>query len=469
VAAPPDLNPDYPEDVPMPLRFTSRVVAAAMVLALAACGDTPPSQPESEPANTAVAATPAPAQTPARPAVSAVPPAPGTTLARVEGPGRVNVIANVQGQGFDVVDSVLQNETDLSTLQAYDVDGSPLGRLAAGSFTGECGAADVVADGRRLIVTMLVKTVPAAGIVQATHALQLNAWDARSGAQVWSATPIEPSPEPIACQAYDGNLQSVSTTFDGKWGVLLWPRPQAMLRVAVDLRTGRIHPRADLLGTIGNYVTTGTDETVYSGKPNTVNVTVPGEWQVLGTFRSGADDGTIDLARTGRMARTGLANTGQSGDKTVSTPDGTTVVTVVESGPHRKVDSVNAYRLPSAQPLWTIKTPQYFTDTVHAINASILLIARAPNGAAPDGIEYMAVDVNTGNIVWSQKIVDVSTCMLTSRFVQVRATSQFATLDAATGKQLSYTGDADSCLPPVATGLTGVALSDRAVVQLLNP
>lgn len=293
-------------------RVSSRAAVLSITLALAGCGSSPATEPE-PPANTGSApasGAPAPATSTSLPAPSAAAPPPGTVLAHVNGPGRLNVIANVQGRGFDVVSSVLQGGNDMSTLQAHDVDGTPMGKLSPGSFTGECGAADVITHGRRLIITLLIKTVPAAGITQATHSLEMNAWDATSGAQVWSATPVEPSPESLSCQAYDGNLQGVSTTLDGSWGVMLWP-PQ---RFAIDLRNGQLYPRDDLLGTIGNYVTVGTDHTVYDGKPNTVNMTIPGEWKILGTFKAGNSElGTLDLARTGSMASTGSSYTGSSG------------------------------------------------------------------------------------------------------------------------------------------------------------
>ncbi|NJC13173.1 hypothetical protein F4558_002999 [Micromonospora profundi] len=387
-------------------------------------------------------------------------------LAHVNGPGRLNVIANVQGRGFDVVSSVLQGGNDMSTLQAHDVDGTPMGKLSPGSFTGECGAADVITHGRRLIITLLIKTVPAAGITQATHSLEMNAWDATSGAQVWSATPVEPSPESLSCQAYDGNLQGVSTTLDGSWGVMLWP-PQ---RFAIDLRNGQLYPRDDLLGTIGNYVTVGTDHTVYDGKPNTVNMTIPGEWKILGTFKAGNSElGTLDLARTGSMASTGSSYTGSSGQRTLSTPDGTTIVSLVGNSSKGVPDAIKAYRLPSAQPLWALKTPKYFTDSIHAINSSIVLVNRARTGAANDSVEYMAVDVRTGKVVWSQKIAGLSTCLLTARQILIRVNGQFATLDAATGKQLSYQDGASSCPDIVAPGLTGVGRDEMDVVQLMSP
>ncbi|MCO8277044.1 PQQ-like beta-propeller repeat protein [Actinoplanes sp. TRM 88003] len=404
------------------------------------------------------------------PPPSAAPPTPGTALARIEGPGRVNVIANVQGRGFDIVSSFLRDFTyDESTLQVYDADGTPLGGLTAGSFSGECGADDVIVDGKRLILTVLIKTVPAAGLTEETHALQLDAWDAQTGAQVWSTTVIKPSPEDLSCQAYDGNLQALSTTFDGKWGVLLWPQPQKLLRLAVDLATGRLYPRADLLGTIGNYVAVGTDKTVYAGESNTVRMTVPGSWKTLGTFRSsGVTTGAIDLPQTGTMAWTGHAFAGDSGEKTVSTPSGEIIVSVVGNGPHSVPYSVSAFQLPSAKPLWRLKTPKYFNDNVQSINDKIVLIVRAPNGGGKS-VEYMAVDVTTGKKVWSLKVPELSTCLLTSSNVLVRTKDQFVTLDAATGKQLSYTGDADSCRPIVGAGLTGVGRTDDEVVQMLSP
>ncbi|MEV4518004.1 PQQ-binding-like beta-propeller repeat protein [Dactylosporangium sp. NPDC049525] len=380
----------------------------------------------------------------------------------------MNVIANVQGRGFDIVDSLIEMQdpdNDLSTLQAYDVDGSPLAKLPEGSYTGECGAADVVTNGRRLLITEFIVTVPAAGINQATDSLQLTAWDAKTGARAWSVTPVPSSTDRLACQAYDGNLANVSITQDGNWAVLL----RSTTSVAIDLRDGHLYPRADLLGTLGNYVVVGTDHTYYAGHPNTATMTIPGDWKTLGTFKTGnADAGTVSIGGTGQLAVTGLAydDATGAGHSTVSTPDGNEIISVVGNGPSGIPLVINAYELPSAHLLWSIKTPTYYTDAILAVNASIALIERTGNDHGD--VEYMALNVKTGKVAWSQKIVGAVVCALTSSQILMNANNQLATLDATNGKQLSYKNGSD-CPHVVGTGLTGVGHDGKQVLQILNP
>ena len=160
---------------------------AVFVLAVTGCGSSGSTMSSS--AASTPGATPSSVPTSA-PSPSRVAPSAGASLASVSGPGRVNVIANVQGQGFDVVDSVLDdNYDDASTLRAYAADGTPLAELAAGSFTGECGTADVINNQGRLLITEQIKTIPAQGINPATHSLMLIAWNATSGDKVLDGYP----------------------------------------------------------------------------------------------------------------------------------------------------------------------------------------------------------------------------------------------------------------------------------------
>ena len=249
------------------------------------------------------------------PSPSRVVPSAGANLASVSGPGRVNVIANVQGRGFNVVDSVLgDNYDDESTLRAYAADGTPLAELPAGSFTGECGTADVINSQGRLLITEQIKTVQAQGINPATHSLVLTAWNATSGNKVWTATPISSSTDTMSCGAFDGNLQNFSATLDGKLGVLQWPQPKSDVDDVIDLTSGKLYPRANLQGTLGNYVVTGVYHTPYGDDPNHATLTLPGSWRKLGTFTigsGGADE--VPLDEPGIFAPTGqLANQGYS-------------------------------------------------------------------------------------------------------------------------------------------------------------
>jgi len=397
----------------------------------------------------------------------------------VSGPGRVNVIANVQGRGFDVVDSVLgDNYEDESTLRVYDADGTSLMELPAGSFTGECGAADVINSRGRLLITEQIKTVPAQGINPATHSLVLTAWNATSGDKVWTVTPISSSTDTMSCGAFDGNLQDFSATLDGKWGVLQWPQSKSDLEDAIDLTSGKLYPRSDLLGTLGNYVVTGTYHTPVGGDPNIATLTLPGSWRKLGTFKTGlAEPGDVPLDEPAIFAPTGeLANRGYSTPPVMETsPEGTELIGIVGSPSDEIPPTVSAYALPSARLLWSVRTPQYDTDTMEAVNASVVVIGRQTNNG--DGTTTLiALDVRTGATVWTTNVGDGALCDLTSSQVLVSTNNQLATLNALTGKQLSYENDPyqddlgeDSCPSTVDNGITGLGYANSQVTQILDP
>jgi hypothetical protein len=446
-------------------------VIAVFVLTITACGAPRSSEPP-PPRGTPSAAKSAPAATPGQAMPSA-----GADLASVAGQGRVNVISNVQGKGFDVVDSLLDmNYNDVSTVQAFAADGRPLAKLPAGSLTGECGAADVINDRGRLLITERIKTVPAAGISPATNSLVMTAWNATNGRQVWTATPIPSTTDPLSCQAFDGDLQYFSSTYDGQWGVLTWPLSNSQVADAIDLTSGRLFPNADLQGVLGDYVVTGTDHTYYTGDPNIATLTTPGIWQPLGTFKLGGDDpGEIPLD-PGEFAPTGqLANQGYSNPPSMeATPDGRELIGTLGNSGNQVSFTVNAYALPSARLLWSVATPQYYTDTLEGIDASAVIIGRAQNSGGSTAL--IALDVKTGKVMWQVNVGAGMLCDLTSSQILVAANGQLATLSAATGKQLSYQNDAyqdssgdPSCPTTVADGLTGLGYNNARVTQLLAP
>jgi hypothetical protein len=455
-----------------------------LALALAGCGS--PAATTSAPGSpgagsvggTAASSTPASAPT-TTPASSGVVPSAGTSLASVSGGGRLNVVANAQGQGFDVIDSVLGDSyDDESTLRAYAADGTALAVLPAGSFTGECGAADVINRQGRLLITEQIKTAPAQGINPATYSLVLTGWNATSGDRVWTATPISSSTDSMSCGAFDGNLQDFSATLDGTWGVLLWPLPDSDVSDAIDLTNGRLYPHADLQGTLGNYVVTGVYHTPDGDGPNHGTLTLPGSWPRLGSFTVGSDrPDDVPLDEPGIFAPTGeLANQGYSSPPVVQTsPDGTELIGIGGDISDDVPLTVNAYALPSTRLRWSVKTPQYSTDTLEAVNASVVVIGREKNDG--DGTTTLiALDLRTGATVWRTNIGAGSLCDLTSSQVLVNTNDQLATLSARTGKQLSYESDpyqddtgGDSCPGTVADGITGVGYANGQVTQILKP
>jgi PQQ-like domain len=454
-----------------------RLIALGSVvfgLAIAGCGASASHAPSAagKTHSGAPSAAPTPASSP-----SDVAPSAGASLTSVSGEGRVNVIANLQGQGFDVVDSLLNGNSDDSTVQAYDAGGASLAKLPAGSLTGECGAADVINSQGRLLITEQITTVPAAGINPATNSLVLTAWNATSGNKVWTATPISSTTDDLSCTAFDGNLQNFSVTFDGKWGVLEWPLSNSTVSDAVDLTNGKLYPRSNLQGTLGNYVVMGTDHTYFTGEPNIATLTIPGGWPKLGRFKLGTDDpGDVPLD-PGEFVPTGqLANQNYSNPPVMEgTPDGTELIGIVGNVSYGITSTVDAYALPSGQLLWSLKTPQFDTDTLEAVNGSVAIIGRAQNNG--DGsTTLIALDVKTGTVAWKTNIGGGALCDLTSSQVLVNANAQLATLSAATGQQLSYANNpyqdptgSPTCPVTVGDGITGVGYTNNQVTQLLDP
>jgi hypothetical protein len=446
----------------------TRVAGLALLLALAGCNASPhaapapaPSAVDSPATDSPAAGSPAPSAAPAT-----APPASGTQLATFAGDGRLNVVSNVRNDGFVVVDSLLSAGQDQSTLQAYDRAGRPLAQLPAGSFTGECGAADVLTTAGRLIVTELATQKPAEGIAKATDALTLTATDAATGRSAWTADVVSRTEDPLLCQAFDGELWNFSATLDGRWGALLWDSGDTSIAVAVDLATGRLHPRKNLVGTLGNYMVTGSKETA--------TLTTPDGWPRLGSV---GEDSSVPLSGPGEYAPTGqLANRGFSNPPELEvTPDGATLAGVLKT-----LDSsssyVDGYALPSMRRRWRLTTPDSTTDTIAGVTASTLLINRDKNGGARGG-ELLALDVHTGKKLWSTDVNGGELCDVTGSQLLINANDQLATLSAATGKQLSF---ADNPYQDPATGVSacphmlggalgGVGLGDGTVIQFLQP
>lgn len=428
---------------------------------------------------------------PAAPGLATAPAA-GTTLATINEIGQTNVISNPLGSGFTAVHDLfdLNSNTDVSSLQTYDIGGNLLATLHAGSFSGDCGAADIVNKAGRLIVTVLISTTPAQGIKPASYSETMTAWNAATGASVWTASIVKNQAEQISCPpGGTGELYAFMSTLNGQWGVLELPSsggPNAYLD-AIDLTTGKLYPRSDLAGVLGNDVVTGSGSDV-DGDYASLTVTVPGSWPQLGTAAGpggprGASlelDGEVPIAND--AAPDNFAVTGYTGDlgegsglDAVATPDGGYLATVYSDENGNSAE--RGYALPSLHQLWNDPVPLYSTDIIVGVNDSAILIARTRNEAG-SATELLALDPGTGRTQWTVNIGGGAVCDLTSSQVLVAANNQLATLSAATGKQLSYESDpypgvngaAAGCPSVIGTGLGGAGMnSNNQVVQLLAP
>lgn len=408
--------------------------------------------------------------------------------------GATTVISNRAGDGFTVVHDLLgTGYTEASTLETYDAAGNQLASLHAGQFTGWCGAADVINSAGRLIITLLIKTTPAQGITPASYGLAMTAWNAATGAPVWTATLVKNTTSQISCPASgDGiaaDIWDFISTLDGHWGVFALP-PDANGNIsydAIDLTTGKLYPDPNLEGVLGNDVVTGSGDTG-NNTPTSLTVTTPGSWAPLGTAAGpGANDVTGldlsgDISSDDEFTPQSYAVTGYTGNYgtpgegigAVATPDGDYLVAVYSDSNGNSW--YGGYSLPSLHKLWSMPIPAAQDDQIVGISDTEVLITRAPGSG---GDTYLiAMHPRTGQQLWKVDIGSGSSvCDLTSRQVLVQANSQLATLSAATGQQLSfeadpYTGDSggDTCPSVVETGLGGIGLgTNNQVTQFLVP
>jgi hypothetical protein len=434
------------------------------------------------------------------PSAPAVAPSPGAVLATVQDIGATRELSNPQGDGFTAIHDVLgQNYAEASTLDTYDVAGNQLATLSAGSFTGDCGAADVVNSAGRLVITLLISTTAAQGITPETYGLTMTAWNATTGSQVWQTTLVPNQNQQILCPpSMDGivaDLWNFIATHNGQWGVFEQPLTAAngdLEYVAINLTTGKAYSNPNLVGVLGNNVVTGTGTSDDgSNQPTTLTVTTPGSWAPLGTAAGpGAQNGNPqlsgDLSGEGHFypqdfAVTGYTGaSGSSGDGigAVATPDGSTLVAIYSDGNGNSW--YRGYTLPSLKQLWSTPVPSGDTDQIAAISNGDLLITRAVTNGGGDTY-LLNLNPKTGRQQWKTDVSSGSVCDLTSTQILALANNQLATLSAASGKQLSYATDPYQdaegdyvCPSVVETGLSGIGLGNSAtdtdaVLQLLTP
>ena len=373
-------------------------------------------------------------------------------------------------------------------------------RCPPGSSAVAAGRPNVVNSAGRLIITLLITATPAQGIVRASDKLTMTAWDAVTGASVWTDTLVENTTQQIPCPSTDhelaGDLWNFVSTLDGHWGVFVLPTTDSngdTLSDAIDLTTGKLYPNPNLEGVLGNDVVIGSGSGNVSG-PATLTVTTPGTWAPLGSTTSGSgtgsnygtglplqgqattQNGPDDYAPTGYTgAFTSFESDNSPGPGTgigaVATPDGDFLIaTYTDSNENLRY---GGYSLPSLHQVWSAQVPYSGNyDQIVGVSDTALLITRT------DGDTYLlSLDPATGQEQWK---IDIgpggSVCDLTSTQVLAMANSQLATLSAATGKQLSYKPDpyqdssgGDTCPAVVETGLGGTGFNNNQVTQLLMP
>jgi outer membrane protein assembly factor BamB len=458
------------------IRFTTAVLILVLLVCvgLTGCGGSSGS-PSTSTARNTTAAKPPPQEEPEEPVAEAAPepeperlppgaPEPGSTLTYFEGSGRVNLISD--GEGFSIVDSLtdLGTETDESTITTYDVAGRQLTVIPSGTFAGECGAADLKVPGLgRVIITEVEPYIETAGIEQTEYPTVLKAWNAHTGELLWSV-PIRPEGDEESeaegnCGAYDGHLQGFSATDDGRWGLY----GSTYSARVIDLVTGQVETRVRAEGVLGNYPIVAADE-----EQGIYQAIDPETGEVLGSHQLNVDF-YQQQEQLSMAARGALYSDGSGSSPAAISTDGDRLIVVEESG-EEEVARTIAYSLPSFEVAWTRPANQ---EDFLAGEGGNLVFEVAREGGEEGELKLVALNDQTGEPVWS--VPDGEVCGVTESQLLLSVNGQRATIDLATGEQVSYEEEAEC--PSVLPG--GIGLSSEGgeilegteltVLQLLEP
>ncbi len=404
-----------------------------VTLGLAGCGG---AAVKATPAATTPAAVATEASPNASPNASAEPPpgaaasapAAGATLADSTQDGWLYAVANSAGQGFTIADYVIDGRGDKLELQAYDAAGDELAQMSSG-FTAGCGVADLTNGKGRLLVTEDVTEKPAEGINPALYSLALTAADANTGATVWTAAIVTDTQDSLGCGNND-NLQGFTATSDGHYG-LSGVAGQPDVSVAVDLTDGSLHPRKDLVGVLGNYLLRGSGQNQdENDKSPSLTLTIPDGWPALGH--------AAPVDTSGKSTPTGYLDPNQVGGQTsrVVTPDGFHLIGSYFGNDSDSGDHLAGYTLPSMKRSWRLNTPDGANDQLLAVSVTwSSWTAKSREGTATGCSRWIPV---TGKQLWKINVNGGAVCAATASQLLVDVHEQLATLDVATGKQLSY-------------------------------
>lgn len=440
------------------------IIAAAAVAGIAAlgaagCGT---GTPTAAPAATSPAAPGSDQPTTTTTSTGRTVPAVGTVLQQFSGSG--SVIAG--GSGFSYLEASSSgmgaNAVDQSTITTYAVDGSPLAHIGGGTFTGTCGAADVVTNGRRTILTELLTTQPAQGINPAQYSADIDAWDAATGEHLWKSTVVSPQTGQLGCQNEGGPLKSVSVTGNGAWALYAEETGNLDVRAILDLSTGKFRTDGRSVGILGDYIVDG-DPT---GNSSSDEVIDPAIGRVLGSFPTDTSSGGIPVPHSPPLAagRVYSADTGSGPEEIRISADGKTLFARQTSNDNGDQGyAIAAHSLPDMNTLWKIPAPNDNYQILGA-DAGLLLVEEQPdNGTA----NLVALAEKTGKEAWRLPAGQV--CGTTSSQLLISVNQQLATIDLASGQQVSYTNES-SCPTLLAGGITvSESNNEITVAQTLKP
>lgn len=462
-----------------PRRVVAHALATLAAVTVVACGSAPRDHAAGAAAartavtDTANRRTPQPTAT-----TSEQPPADGTELASYGEGGAVTSIADAGGSGFSIIDDLVNlhgsEGTDSSSVAVFGATGERLTTLPSEDLTGDCGAADVTVPGAgRLIITELITTHPAEGIKPATSEIALKAWNAVNGAPAWSATiaPTAPGGPPSCSEYIHEDATAVTTleqfvpTPDAIWGLsTTGARP-----FVIDLRTGRLRADPRAIGILGNFIVDR------KSNESPEYLTDPQSGRQVGSEpgrRGGREPTSIPYYGELSLAPQGVVQTDSDGTSppAVLSSDGNVVIGLLAySGTSEPGTELAAYSLPDGTELW--HAPRINSVYLYGDAGGRVLVSEQKG----EDTNLVALDDHTGKVDW-QLPASGTVCGLTVHQMLLSVNGQLATIDASTGKQISYSGKGaaeegsegagESC-PSVS--VSGLGIGGSSVEQVLQP
>jgi len=386
------------------------------------------------------------------------PPKAGTTLVSLTAEGAVSLVTS--RTHFALMDELINiaegADTDESRVISYSSNGSQLAEIKAPELTGKCGAVEADVPGRgSLIVTEQIAIHHAEGIKPETSQLTIAAWNADGGAKVWShvETSVQGS----------GDCEAVTPTHDGRFALL----KSGFTTHLLNLSSGAAASSHGASFVIGDYPVREVNPE--DPATSTYQLLDPTSGRVLGHLREiEFYTGNTNLAPTGTFKTDSDGTSPPAG----LSEDGQRLIALVGER-HR----LTVFSLPSGKVLWSRDwgTKQFAGPEpyIYADAAGLAII-----GVTIDKTEehkLIAFDDTNGKERWA--VPEGPVCGITRRQVLIAVNDQLATLETATGKQLSYQGSSgNECaeLEPggrsFSTGNEGIGEQrDVTVDQVLEP
>jgi hypothetical protein len=406
------------------------VAVIAVLVPLAACGGSSPGAagattqavaPRAAAGQPASVASPAPSGSPP----VTVAPGAGNLLLQEQIDGSAKVITS--GTGFSVVHDVVTAAGEDGDVTTFDAAGGKL--VTIGDVDADCGASDIfLPSGRRVILALTHEDQPAQGVNQATTTVKLNEFDASTGHRLWSTDLIDQSTDTndtnVTCNlpTSDGTLIAFSPTADGGYAVDSETSPGDPDWI-INLTTGAAKPTATATRALGSVIV------------NQLTNNDSGNTSIYFT-----DPATG--ARTGTLADSFDADDLSDG---ASYATKTSLIYVLALGGSQY--EIRSLTLPAAQKVWTLTQ---FPFEVSDITVTGSTVIASNHYESQTGV--IGYDLATGRHLWTQPNSDL--CGASNGKIVIAVNDQLATLNAATGKQVSFDASQSSCPTLLPNGIS---------------